>query len=220
MTPPPAILATPTRKIFQPISIATNILINLDDFYNEQLKAGKAQETVNGRVSQLKTVARQTSLNEPEIVKEWLTTAQWNNKTKTKFADTYTNYLKFLGLKWEKPKYTIAERLPFIPTEQEIDLLIASCGKLTSTILQMLKESAMRIGELVQLKWEDIDFARKTVNVTPEKGSNPRILPISDKLIGMINALPKKDRPTVFQPDKHELREYFAINQRNATAED
>ena len=49
----------------------------------------------------------------------------------------------------------------------------------------------MRIGEAHKLKWIDIDLERKTVNVTPEKGSNPRILPISDKLIAMLNRYPK-----------------------------
>ncbi len=37
----------------------------------------------------------------------------------------------------------------------------------------------------------DIDAQRKTMNITPTKGSNPRILPISDKLLSMLNKLPK-----------------------------
>ena len=140
-----------------------------------------------------------------------------NNKTKTKFCDTYTALLIFTQTKWVAPTYQIVTKLPFIPTEQEIDLLISACGKQTSTVLQMLKETGMRIGELVQLKWIDIDLERKTVNITPEKGSNPRILPISDKLIAMVNKL-TRNRLTVFQPKKHMLREYFCT-QRKEIAE-
>jgi integrase len=108
-------------------------------------------------------------------------------------------------------------KLPFIPTEQEIDLLIAGCGKVTASVLQTLKETGMRIGELILLTWLDVDTERKTVSITPEKNSNPRILPISDKLIGMLNSLPRKHK-TIFQPKKQMLRSYLCI-QRKAVAE-
>jgi integrase/recombinase XerD len=75
----------------------------------------------------------------------------------------------------------------------------------------------MRIGELTQLTWTDIDFERKFVKITPEKGSNPRMLPLSDKLLKMIGQQPR-NRKTIFQKDKDALREYFSI-QRTKTAE-
>ena len=75
----------------------------------------------------------------------------------------------------------------------------------------------MRIGELCFLKWIDIDFERKTVNITPEKHSNPRVLPISDKLITMLNKLPRNHKENVFQPKKHMIREY--CTQRKEIAE-
>lgn len=90
-----------------------------------------------------------------------------------------------------------------------------------STVLQILKETGMRIGELTQLAPLDIDTERKTVNITPEKGSNPRILPISDKLIGMIKNLsrdPRATYTTLFQPHKDTLRDYLCC-QRKALAE-
>ena len=42
------------------------------------------------------------------------------------------------------------------------------------------------------MEWTDIDFKRRVVKITPEKGSDPRILPISEKLVGMLNNLPKQ----------------------------
>ncbi|MEM1589912.1 MAG: tyrosine-type recombinase/integrase [Candidatus Bathyarchaeia archaeon] len=69
-------------------------------------------------------------------------------------------------------------------TEQEVDLLIANTSKTISALLQLLKETDMRVGEALALKWEDIDFERRTVHITAEKGSLPRILPLSG------NALP------------------------------
>lgn len=49
----------------------------------------------------------------------------------------------------------------------------------------------MRPGEAWHLQWKDIDYNTKQVRITPEKGSNPRILPISNELISMLNLIPK-----------------------------
>jgi hypothetical protein len=102
----------------------------------------------------LKQVACLVNLQEPDEVKKWLANlietkpCKWKDKTKVKFCYAYTDYLTFRGMTWKKPKYKIVEKSPFIPTEQEIDLLIAGCGKTTATVLQTLKETAIRIGEL------------------------------------------------------------------------
>jgi len=49
----------------------------------------------------------------------------------------------------------------------------------------------MRAGEAWQLEWTDVDFVKRTIRVTPEKGSNPRIFKVSDKLLAMLGRLPK-----------------------------
>ena len=225
MTTPNGISATPTR-IFQPLELNLEIetALALEKFKEQQKKDGIEEETIRSRMQSLNQVARLTDINSPEQIKSWLANlienkpCTWVNSTKTKFCDTYTAFLNFRGQTWKAPKYAIAQKLPFIPTEQEIDLLIAHCGKTTSTILQMLKETGMRIGELTQLKWIDIDTERKTVNITPEKHSNPRVLPISDKLIAMLNKLPRNHKENVFQPKKHMIREYYCT-QRKEIAE-
>jgi integrase len=60
--------------------------------------------------------------------------------------------------------------------------------------LLMMKETGARCGEALQLKWADVDSVNGTVWITPEKGSNPRIVRISAKLLSMIHALPKNER--------------------------
>ncbi|RLI46722.1 hypothetical protein DRO69_02465 [Candidatus Bathyarchaeota archaeon] len=78
-----------------------------------------------------------------------------------------------------------------MPTEEEIDQLIAGSGKKLSTFLQLLKETGMRYGEAIRLEWINVDFKAKVVRVKAEKGSHSRILPISSMLIAMLNNLPK-----------------------------
>jgi integrase len=46
------------------------------------------------------------------------------------------------------------------------------------------------------LTWLDFNFENRTVNVTPEKGSEPRQLKISNQFIAMMTNLPKdKSKP-------------------------
>ena len=85
--------------------------------------------------------------------------------------------------------------LPFLPLESEIDQLIAACGKKATAFLQLLKETAMRVGEANKLEWTDIDFARKAITLNnPEKNGNPRMFKVSTKLLNMLSTLPKKDQ--------------------------
>jgi integrase len=193
-------MTTPAQNITTPAQSEQDIL----NFKLDQQKNGRADETTRSRIQVLRQVAKIRDINSPEIVKTWLSDAKnerqftkpctWNNKTKTKFIDTYSAYLRHKQIQWTPPKYTINEKLPFIPTEHEIDLLISGTGKLLSAVLQTLKETGMRIGELTQLIPQHLDAERKVLAITPEKGSNPRILPVSDKLIGMIKSLPKDPR--------------------------
>jgi integrase len=153
-------------------------------------------------------LARLCNLNNPEEIKLVIANAEVKNSTKLKLTNQYNSYLKYKKIQWTKPKYKAEEKLPFIPTETEIDQLIASCRKKLSTLLQLLKETGMRIGEAQYLKWIDINTEQKTVNVTPEKGSNPRILPISDKLIAMLNRYPK-GKEHLFPKNQNSIRSCF-----------
>jgi integrase len=77
------------------------------------------------------------------------------------------------------------------------------------TFLQLLKETGMRCGEACRLQWTDIDFENNTVRVMPEKGSNPRMLKISNKLVAMLQALPKTSTK-VFGVSVDAMRKSFA----------
>jgi integrase len=47
-------------------------------------------------------------------------------------------------------KYKREEKLPYIPTEAELDILISGCGGRIRVFLQLLKESAFRPSEAIR----------------------------------------------------------------------
>ena len=155
-------------------------------------KQGYRESTIRVAANNLTILHRRgANLLDPESVKETVAVQKWSEAYKLNMVSVYTLFLRMHGLAWQEPIYKPVEKIPFIPTEKEIDDLIAGCGKKTSTYLQLLKETGMRSGEADILKWINFDFERGTVRITPEKNSKPRILKISNKCVGMLQTLPK-----------------------------
>jgi integrase len=182
-------------------------------------KEGYAENTISRRIKILSTlIKREANLFDPESVKTIIAKQQkWSLKTKELAVEAYSCFLRMVGGTWKPPKYKAPRTLPFIPTEQEVNQLIAGCNNKTSTFLQLLKETAVRFGEAWQLKWTDFDFENKTVRITPEKGSEPRQLKMTDRLIAMLSGLPK-DKPKPFQGSmRHFSRNFRSQRKRIAT---
>jgi len=163
----------------------------LVNFAWQMKKEGYAESTITRNVRQLKTLTKRGgNLLDPESIKRVIAQQEnWKPTTKEHAVTAYTSYLKTLGKKWKKPRYKRIRKLPFIPQEQEVNDLISGCNRKTSAFLRLLKETGMRSGEAWQLEWTDFNFEHRTVSVTPEKGSNPRALPLSTELIAMLKGL-------------------------------
>ncbi len=139
---------------------------------------------------------RGANLLDPESVKKVISQQTWSGNRVRNVCVAYSGFLKYIGLTWEQPFYRITRKLPFIPTEQEIDDLIAGSPNVLATFLQLLKETAMRRGEALMVPWTDIDLERRVIMCNnPEKGSNPRIFSeLSGKLLNMLNNLPRENK--------------------------
>jgi integrase len=98
-----------------------------------------------------------------------------------------------LGIQWTPPDYKQEEILPFIPDEAELDALIASCkSRRMAAFLQTSEETFADPGEALKLRWIDIDRPNNIITINGTvKGHRPRQLQVSNKLIAMLNALPK-----------------------------
>ncbi|MEM2911419.1 MAG: site-specific integrase, partial [Candidatus Bathyarchaeia archaeon] len=167
-------------------------------------KNGYSKGTIDTYINCLKKlVDNNVDLMNPEQVKESLAKLQVSNMRKRIIIAAYTLYLKTQGLKWEPPICNVTRTLPFIPTERELDDLIAAGGKKTSTFLQLLKETALRSGEAASLKWENVDLQRRIIIMNePEKRGKARVFNISAKLADMLNTLPKTSQYVFGTPSK------------------
>ena len=154
-------------------------------------KQGFSTATIQASVKTLRAIARHVNLLDPEIVKSYLALYRVSETRKQKISEDLTRFYNFKQIPFVKPHYRRIEVMPLLPLESEIDQLTSGLGKKSATFIQLLKETGMRLGECWNLKWIDLDTETCTIRVTPEKGSNPRTLKISVKLVCMIKLSPR-----------------------------
>jgi integrase len=183
-------------------------------------KQAYAEPTIRTKYKILRTMLNENvNLSDPEAVKLYIARKQtWSSGHKILAVYTYNEYTKMKGIQWTIPQYKRNETLPFVPTEKEIDTLINGTAKKLSTVLQALKETGFRIGELWNCKWTDIDEEKSTLKCTAEKHGKPREVRITAKLISRLNALPKINVYIFGKTPVHGMRTSFG-NQKNRLAE-
>lgn len=158
-------------------------------------KNGKAEITIDRYDRSLRMlINRGANILDPESVKETIAKQHWSQSSKQLFVAICTTFLKFLGKTWEKPRYHRVRKIPFIPTEETLNQLIAGLGHKTSAFCQLLKETGIRPVQACKLEWEDIDFDRCILRITSAKHGNPLIKKVSRHLVGRMKTLPKKSK--------------------------
>ena len=182
-------------------------------------KQGYRKSTIQSKVQRIERLVKMgANLFDPENVKEIIANDKWTDSYKAALTSAYHTFTEMAGITWKPPIYKPTQKLPFVPHEQEIDALIAGCGKKVATSLQLLKETGMRIGEAWNLEWTDIDNQNQTITCTPEKHGNPRQLKVSSKLLAMLNKLPKTGNK-VFGGTSDIAHRYNFTTQRKRVAE-
>jgi integrase len=75
-------------------------------------------------------------------------------------------------------------------------------NNLTKPAAQLALETAMRRGELLSLRWEHIDFDKRTAHLFETKNGEGRTVPLSIEAVRILKSLPRSDVNVVF-PVKH-----------------
>jgi integrase/transposase-like protein len=163
-------------------------------------KEGRAKATLDPYGYSLKfLIKNHANLFDPESVKKVVAVLDKTKARKYNLIKAYRAFLNAYGIKAVLPKYTPDRKLPYLPPEEHMDLLIASCNQEMAAFLQATKETAARPCEVLRILPDELDFVNKKIPINhPAKGCNPRVLDMSDKLCEMLRSLPKDDRKKVF----------------------
>jgi len=117
-------------------------------------KENRSKRTISSYATYLDMLLRiGADLFDTESVKENIARQEsWKENTKRMAAAVYKGFAAFIGMQFISPRYRIVRKVPFIPSESQLGTLIVGSPKRLTTLLQLLKETAMRIGEALALK--------------------------------------------------------------------
>jgi integrase len=73
----------------------------------------------------------------------------------------------------------------------------------------------MRPGEAWRLNWTDLDTIARTINITAEKNSNPRIFKLSTRLTERLSQLPRDSEKVFGNAQQEHFRHNFSLQRRS-----
>lgn len=78
-------------------------------------------------------------------------------------------------------------------TQEEYEALLSRCSTRLSAIVQLAYWTGMRRGEILGLRWDQVDFKHKviTLEATDTKTQEKREIPLTDELVGIIQRTPR-----------------------------
>jgi integrase len=96
-----------------------------------------------------------------------------------------------------------------ILSSDEYDRLLAACPPHTARIVKMAYYTGMRQGEILNLKWDQVDIKGGMVRLRPEdtKTDDARTIPLHTEVIAMLNAMPRTIHGFVFTCDGRPVKE-------------
>jgi integrase len=132
-------------------------------------KQAYEETTIKATAKRLKYLQKNCPLADPESIKLFVANKKCSNVFKESLIETYHIYMKSIGQQWSKPFYARYDKLPKIPTEERINMLISHAVPRMSLILSMSKDLGTRPVELTWLTVSDINPQNGIVNITGAK---------------------------------------------------
>jgi site-specific recombinase XerD len=106
-------------------------------------------------------------------------------------------------------------KLPKVLSEQEVLLILSNVRNLKHfVILSLLYSAGLRVGELINLKLEDIDYNRKQIHVRRAKGRKDRYVGLSSHLVPILRQYIGQYNPDIYLINGQEQLQYTASSIR------
>ena len=186
----------------------------IEKLITQLVNDGRKPSTIANYRKSFKLLLRAgADLFDPESCKAVLAKAEIKDSTKALITYNLAAWFDFNCIIWRAPTYSNDGEPIYVPTEAELDQLIAGLGKKTAVYCAMLKDTGARPGEISRLRWQDIDFGQRNVRLRAEKNSNNRVLPLSAKTIDMLCQLPRNKEHIFSNAD--DMRSCYSIQRRN-----
>ncbi len=92
----------------------------------------------------------------------------------------------------------------------EFERLLDACKKCRNRsvepLIQLALETAMRRGELLNVRWLDMDLERRTLHIPITKNGHPRTIPLTSRAIDVLSGIPSANIDKVFPMTANAVR--------------
>jgi site-specific recombinase XerD len=177
-------------------------------FINEMNRRNYSKETVRNYVSCLKMFfdffnnkEHPTHINEGDI-KKYLGNFSVTNTQRSQHGAIKKFYEICIGQK-DKFKYIPyarkEQKLPIVLSQGEVQKMFSVCTNTKhKVILALLYSSGLRVSELINLQWKDIDRSRMIINIIAAKGKKDRQVMLTPSIIPLLEKYYKEYRSKIY----------------------
>jgi integrase len=127
------------------------------------------ETTIKATAKRLRHLQKNCHLADSESVKLYVANKKCSNAFKESLIEAYDIFMRSTGQAWNKPFYQRYDKMPKIPTEEKLNMLISNASQRMALFLSMSKDLGSRPIELTWLKLADINLQNGTVNLTGAK---------------------------------------------------
>lgn len=154
------------------------------------------------------------SITSPEI-ELWITGYEGSNRTRQKYLVCLGSIFKRAKKVYrlptnpvdvvERPRVRKPATIEVLRPEEVMALVRAAENEQDAAIFHTAAFAGLRMGELLALRWRDVDFARRTIHVrenwalgktTTPKGGSERAVPMADEVAASLAKLGQRDHFT------------------------
>lgn len=184
-----------------------NISEHIDTFIQEATRRNYSKNTVNNYVSCLKLFFSKSEKDHPKNINErdikaFLSTFKEPNTQRNYHSAIKVFYDICLGQKNKFKYIPYAKKngkLPIVLSVDEIQRMFDVCeNKKHKVILALLYSCSLRVSELINLKWKDIDRSRMIINIIQAKGNKDRQVGLNEPLIKLLTDYYKEYKSVVY----------------------
>lgn len=173
------------RKWYEKYSIDIRLV------YNSQSTIDNYKSQVWVFLNRFKDEVEPKSIDN-EKIKLWLLEAKTINTRKHRLCALNSFYKITVGMpgKIQKIPYPKAEKkLPIVLSQAEIQRMFDVCENLKhKVIIALLYSCGLRVSELINLQWSDIDRSRMIINIIQAKGAKDRQVMLPSSLIPLLES--------------------------------
>jgi integrase len=151
----------------------------------------------------------------PEEIELWISGYSGSNRTRQKYlvclGSIFKRAMKVHGLPRnpadvvERPRVRRAAKIDVLRPEEVLALVRAAESEQDAAIFHTAAFAGLRMGELLALRWRDVDFTRRTIHVrenwtqgetTTPKGGTERAVPMAEEVAQRLARLGQRDHFT------------------------